>query len=82
MSTYEMSNEEIKKAYLHVTKQLKDAYAVAIGILDADYKKKVLYYLAVRHFVQKIERGNMPPHITPETINKHVEELIAELEYL
>lgn len=71
-------NEEIKKAYLHVTKQLKDAYAVAIGILDADYKKKVLYYLAVRHFVQKIERGNMPTNITPETINKHVEELIAE----
>ena len=72
------AKEEYKKAYLHVTKQLKDAYAVAIGILDADYKKKVLYYLAVRHFIQKVERGNMPTHITPETINKHVEELIAE----
>jgi len=72
------TKEEYKKAYLHVTKQLKDAYAVAIGILDADYKKKVLYYLAVRHFIQKVERGNMPTHITPETINKHVEELIAE----
>lgn len=72
------STDDIKKAYLQVTKQLKDAYAVAIGILDADYKKKVLYYLAVRHFVQKIERGNMPTTITPETINKHVEELIAE----
>ena len=72
------TKEEYKKAYLHVTKQLKDAYAVAIGILDADYKKKVLYYLAVRHFIQKVERGNMPTHITPETINRHVEELIAE----
>jgi len=72
------STEEIKKAYLQVTKQLKDAYAVAIGILDADYKKKVLYYLSVRHFVQKIERGNLPPHINPETINKHVADLIAE----
>lgn len=72
------TKEEYKKAYLHVTKQLKDAYAVAIGMLDADYKKKVLYYLAVRHFIQKVERGNMPTHITPETINKHVEELIAE----
>lgn len=72
------STEDIKKAYLQVTKQLKDAYAVAIGILDNDYKKKVLYYLAVRHFVQKVERGNMPTNITPETINKHVEELIAE----
>lgn len=72
------STDEIKKAYLTVTKQLKDAYAVAIGILDNDYKKKVLYYLAVRHFVQKVERGNLPPNITPESINKHVEELIAE----
>lgn len=72
------STEEIKKAYLQVTKQLKDAYAVAIGMLDAYYKKKVLYYLAVRHFVQKIERGNMLNTITPETINKHVADLIAE----
>lgn len=72
------STDEIKKAYLQITKQLKDAYVVSIGILDGDYKKKVLYYLAVRHFVQKIERGNMPTNITPETINKHVEELIAE----
>ena len=72
------STEEIKKAYLQVTKALKDAYVVAMGILDNDYKKKVLYYLAVRHFVQKVERGNLPDNITPETINKHVEELIAE----
>ena len=72
------STEEMKKAYLQVTKKLKDAYIVALGILDDDYKKKVLYYLAVRHFVQKIERGNMPPTITPEKINKHVTDLIAE----
>lgn len=72
------ATEETKKAYLVVTKQLKDGYAVAIGILDADYKKRVLYYLSVRHFVQKVERGNMPTGITPETINRHVEELIAE----
>ena len=73
-----LSTDEIKKAYLQLTKQLKDAYVVAIGILDEDYKKKVLYYLAVRHFVQKVERGDLPTNITPESINKHVEELIAE----
>ena len=73
-----LSTEDIKKAYLQLTKQLKDAYVVSIGILDEDYKKKVLYYLAVRHFVQKVERGNLPTNITPESINKHVEELIAE----
>ena len=72
------TTEDIKKAYLQITKQLKDAYAVAIGILDADYQKKVLYYLAVRHFVQKVERGNMPHNITPESINKQVADLIAE----
>lgn len=73
-----LSTDDIKKAYLQLTKQLKDAYVVAIGILDEDYKKKALYYLAVRHFVQKVERGNLPTNITPESINKHVEELIAE----
>ncbi len=73
-----LSTDEIKKAYLQLTKQLKDAYVVAIGILDEDYKKKVLYYLAVRHFVQKLLRGDIPPQILPVEINKHVEELLAD----
>lgn len=70
--------DEIKKTYLQLTKQLKDAYVVAIGILDEDYKRKVLYYLAVRHFVQKLLRGDIPPQISPVEINKHVEELLAD----
>lgn len=73
-----LSTDEIKKVYLQLTKQLKDAYVVAIGILDEDYKRKVLYYLAVRHFVQKLLRGDIPPQISPVEINKHVEELLAD----
>lgn len=73
-----LSTDEIKKAYLQLTKQLKNAYVVAIGILDEDYKRKVLYYLAVRHFVQKLLRGDIPPQISPVEINKHVEELLAD----
>ncbi len=73
-----LSTDEIKKAYLQLTKQLKDAYVVAIGILDEDYKRKVLYYLAVRHFVQKLLRGDIPPQISLVEINKHVEELLAD----
>ena len=73
-----LSTDEIKKAYLQLTKQLKDAYVVAIGILDEDYKRKVLYYLAVRHFVQKLLRCDIPPQISPVEINKHVEELLAD----
>lgn len=73
-----LSTDEIKKAYLQLTKQLKDAYVVAIGILDEDYKRKVLYYLTVRHFVQKLLRGDIPPQISPVEINKHVEELLAD----
>ena len=73
-----LSTDDIKRAYLQLTKQLKDAYVVAIGILDEDYKKKVLYYLAVRHFVQKLLRGDIPPQISPVEINKHVEELLAD----
>lgn len=73
-----LSTDEIKKTYIQLTKQLKDAYVVAIGILDEDYKRKVLYYLAVRHFVQKLLRGDIPPQISPVEINKHVEELLAD----
>ncbi|MBE5740470.1 MAG: type I restriction endonuclease subunit R [Clostridiales bacterium] len=72
------STDDLKKAFLQITKQLKDAYVVALGALDEDYKKKVLYYLAVRHFIQKIERGALPDHITPDKINEHVTRLIAE----
>src|SRR5699024_3252361 len=73
-----LSTDEIKKAYIQLTKQLKDAYVVAIGILDEDFKRKVLYYLAIRHFVQKLLRGDIPPQISPVEINKHVEELLAD----
>lgn len=73
-----MTKEDVKKAFLQITKKLKDAYVVAMGILDADYKKKILYYLSVRNFVQKIEHGSLPKDYSPENINKHVAELIAE----
>ena len=72
------SKEDIKKPFLKISKKLKDAYVVAMGILDTDYKKTILYYLSVRNFVLKIERGNIPTNITPEEINKRVSELIAE----
>jgi len=73
-----LASEERKKAYYKITKQLKDAYVVALGILDDDFKKKVLYYIAVRHFVQKIEYEGSGMKLDPASINAKVSDLIAE----
>lgn len=73
-----LADENRQKAYLKVTKQLKDAYVVALGILDDDYKKKVLYYISVRHFIQKITYDGGDVRFDPSTINERVATLIAE----
>jgi type I restriction enzyme R subunit len=73
-----LTDDGRKKIYLKLTKQLKDAYIVALGVLDADYKKKVLYYITVRHFVQKIEYECGERKFNPAEINEKVADLIAE----
>jgi len=75
---YVLAEESRKKAYLKVTKALKDAYVVALGVLDDDFKKKVLYYIAVRHFIQKIEYEGGGGKFDPTAINARVADLIAE----
>jgi type I restriction enzyme R subunit len=73
-----LTSNDIKKKYLKLTKQLKDAYVVAIGILDNDYKKKILYYITVRYFIQKIEYEGGGYKFNPADINRKIIDLIGE----
>lgn len=75
---YILADENLKKEYLKITKQLKNAYVVSLGVLDEDSKKKILYYISVRHFIQKIEYEGGGIKFDPATINARVEDLIAE----
>lgn len=71
-----LENEKRKKQFLVITKTLKSAYVIALGILEENIKVKINYYLAVRHFIQKIEYSKNPVSLTK--INERVSELLAE----
>ena len=55
---------------------MKDAFIVAAGILNNEYKTKILYYVSVRHYIMKLDYEGY--QFNTEEINKHVEELISE----
>ena len=71
-----IENEERKKNFLKITRRLKDAFIVAAGILNDEYKTKILYYVSVRHYIMKLDYEGYV--FNTEEINRHVEELIAE----
>jgi type I restriction enzyme R subunit len=71
-----IENEERKKNFLKITRRLKDAFIVGAGILNDEYKTRILYYISVRHYIMKLDYEGY--QFNTEEINKHVEELISE----
>ena len=71
-----LENDERKQNFLKITRRLKDAFIVAAGILNEEYKTKILYYISVRHYIMKLEYEGYV--FNTEEINKHVSELISE----
>ncbi|MDD3397638.1 MAG: type I restriction endonuclease subunit R [Clostridia bacterium] len=69
-------NEDRKKDFLKTTRRLKDAFIVAAGILNDEYKTRILYYISVRHYIMKLDYEGY--QFNTGEINKHVEELISE----
>lgn len=72
-----LDSSDRKKDFIKLVKSLKQAYIVAAGILDDKVKSRILYYLAIKHYIQKLEYegGSV---IDTATMNKRVEELLAE----
>lgn len=75
-ANFALENEKRKKQFLNLTRIIKSAYVVALGVLDNKLKSKINYYLAVRCFIQKIEYSKNPVSLTK--INDKVGELLAE----
>ncbi|MDR0751863.1 MAG: type I restriction endonuclease subunit R [Christensenellaceae bacterium] len=73
-----LSNDIQKIKYFKLTKQLKEAYIIARGVLDDISKNKVLYYITIRDFVQKLESDSRDHKFNLSDINKNVEILISE----
>lgn len=75
-SDFILQNENRKKDYLKITIILKTAYIVALGCLSQIEKSKILYYLAVRQFIMKLEQSYNPISLTK--INEKVSELLLD----
>lgn len=71
-----LENNERRKEFLVITKIIKAAFVITLGILDEDTKTKIHYYLSIRHFIQKIEYSSNPISLTK--VNERITELLAE----
>lgn len=75
-SGFVLENEKRKKEYLTITKIIKSAYVMSIGILSHEEKIRIAYYLGVRHFIMKLEYSKNPISLTK--VNERVSELLVE----
>lgn len=75
-ANFVLENEKRKKQFLIISKTIKSAFVIALGILDESIKMRINYYLAIRHFIQKIEYSRNPVSLTK--LNEKVSELLAE----
>lgn len=71
-----LENDKRKNEYLSITKIIKGAYVMALGMISNDEKNKISYYLGVRHFIMKLDYSNNPVSLTK--VNEKVAELLAE----
>lgn len=71
-----LKDEKLTKDFMEVTRIIKNAYVIVLGILDLNKKVEINYYLAIRHFIQKLEYSKSPYSLT--RINERVSELLAE----
>lgn len=71
-----LENEQRKKEFLKIATDIKSAFVIAMGVIDDFTKIRINYYLAVKHFIQKIEYSKNPISLT--NINEKVSELLVD----
>lgn len=71
-----LENDKRKNEYLSITKIIKGAYVMALGMITTEEKNKISYYLGVRHFIMKLDYSKNPVSLTK--VNEKVADLLAE----
>ena len=71
---YILETEEIKKRYLRYSYDIKGLYSICTGELLSSEKEEVLYIVAVRSFISKLNGGKLDVR----EINRNVSELLAK----
>ena len=68
-------SEEKKKRFMKHSLDAKNLYTLCNGILENEYKEKVLYFISVRSFISKITNENK---LDVSEINKNVAKMLEE----
>lgn len=80
---FAQETEKRKSLYLNETKKLKDVYKISTGLLTAEQKKEISYFIAVRSFIMKSSRSGTPDlKEINERISKMLEDAILEDEVM
>lgn len=73
-ANYILETEDSKKRFLRYSYDVKGLYSLCTGKLDNVYKEEVLYIIAVRSFISKLNGGKLDV----KEINKKVAELLEK----
>lgn len=68
-------SEEKKKRFMKHSLDAKNLYTLCNGLLENEYKEKVLYFISVRSFISKINNENK---LDVSEINKNVGRMLEE----
>lgn len=68
-------SEEKKKRFMKHSLDAKNLYTLCNGLLENEYKEKVLYFISVRSFISKITNENK---LDVSEINKNVGKMLEE----
>ena len=78
-----LSSEDKKKRFMKHSLDAKNLYTLCNGILEKEYKKKVLYIISVRSFITKITNENkLDISEINRTVSKMLEESIQDDELI
>lgn len=81
-SNWMLKTEEIKKAFMRYSYDIKSLYALCTGILSQEIKDEVLFFISVRSFISKLSGEKIDVKEINENVAKMLEKAIQEDEML
>ena len=81
-ANYILRSEDVRKRFLRYSYDVKGLYSVCTGKLDAKYKDEILYIIAVRSFLSKLNGGKLDVKEINANVSKMLEEAIQEDELI
>ncbi|MDD3187029.1 MAG: HsdR family type I site-specific deoxyribonuclease [Bacilli bacterium] len=81
-ANYILETEETKKRYIKYSYDIKGLYSICTGELTSDEKEEILYIIAVKSFISKLNGGKLDVKEINSNVSKILEQAINEDELI